>query len=220
MDPACPDPSAEPSTLEQIDAPTQLGVICQLTEGALNPLLQITEGVGRGDRFRRPRDLSAHGLRAAPSLQCHDRSGFWFSLERSSCRCLSQRGGDVAGRSVCRGPEMCLWREDTLANAPLSTPAPCRLAFDPRIFPSPSPQLCSRARSSLLSLTAREKRAGGRGGCCGATWFTPMRGAERDREAEGWSFSSPKGAGDPRWGRAGGVSFPLGGRSIAAAAGV
>jgi len=43
MDPACPDPSAEPSTLEQINAPTQLGVICKLTEGALDPLLQIID---------------------------------------------------------------------------------------------------------------------------------------------------------------------------------
>jgi len=27
--------------LEQINTPTQLGVICKLTEGALNPLIQI-----------------------------------------------------------------------------------------------------------------------------------------------------------------------------------
>jgi len=30
-------------TLEQIDTPTQLGVICKLTEGALNPLIQIID---------------------------------------------------------------------------------------------------------------------------------------------------------------------------------
>jgi len=30
-------------TLKQIDAPTQLGVICKLTEGALNPLIQIID---------------------------------------------------------------------------------------------------------------------------------------------------------------------------------
>jgi len=28
-------------TLKQIDTPAQLGVICKLTEGALNPLIQI-----------------------------------------------------------------------------------------------------------------------------------------------------------------------------------
>jgi len=31
------------STLEQINTPTQLGVICKLTEGALNPLIQIID---------------------------------------------------------------------------------------------------------------------------------------------------------------------------------
>ncbi|MCQ4078742.1 hypothetical protein FK519_28640 [Klebsiella pneumoniae] len=30
-------------TLEQIDTPTQFGVICKLTEGALNPLIQIVD---------------------------------------------------------------------------------------------------------------------------------------------------------------------------------
>jgi len=30
-------------TLEQIDTPAQLGVICKLTEGALNPLMQIID---------------------------------------------------------------------------------------------------------------------------------------------------------------------------------
>jgi len=30
-------------TLKQIDTPTQLGVICKLTEGALNPLIQIID---------------------------------------------------------------------------------------------------------------------------------------------------------------------------------
>ena len=30
-------------TLEHMDTPTQLGVICKLTEGALNPLVQITD---------------------------------------------------------------------------------------------------------------------------------------------------------------------------------
>jgi len=30
-------------TLKQIDTPTQLGVICKLTEGALNPLIQNTD---------------------------------------------------------------------------------------------------------------------------------------------------------------------------------
>jgi len=30
-------------TLQQIDSPTQLGVICKLTEGALNPLIQIID---------------------------------------------------------------------------------------------------------------------------------------------------------------------------------
>jgi len=30
-------------TLEQISAPTQLGVICKLTEGALNPLILIID---------------------------------------------------------------------------------------------------------------------------------------------------------------------------------
>jgi len=30
-------------TLKQIDAPAQLGVICKLTEGALNPLIQIID---------------------------------------------------------------------------------------------------------------------------------------------------------------------------------
>jgi len=30
-------------TLMQIDTPTQLGVICKLTEGALNPFIQIID---------------------------------------------------------------------------------------------------------------------------------------------------------------------------------
>jgi len=30
-------------TLKQIDTPTQLVVICKLTEGALNPLIQVTD---------------------------------------------------------------------------------------------------------------------------------------------------------------------------------
>ncbi|KAK4821075.1 hypothetical protein QYF61_012417 [Mycteria americana] len=30
-------------TLQQINTPTQLGVVCKLTEGALNPLVQITD---------------------------------------------------------------------------------------------------------------------------------------------------------------------------------
>jgi len=30
-------------TLQQIDTPTQLGVICRLTEGALNPVIQIID---------------------------------------------------------------------------------------------------------------------------------------------------------------------------------
>jgi len=30
-------------TLKQIDTPTQRGVICKLTEGALNPLIQIID---------------------------------------------------------------------------------------------------------------------------------------------------------------------------------
>jgi len=30
-------------TLEQINTPTQLGVICRFTEGALNPLIQIID---------------------------------------------------------------------------------------------------------------------------------------------------------------------------------
>jgi len=30
-------------TLQEIDTPTQLGVICKLTEGALNPLIQIID---------------------------------------------------------------------------------------------------------------------------------------------------------------------------------
>jgi len=32
-------------TLEQIDTPTQLGVICKLTEGALNPLIQMIDKI-------------------------------------------------------------------------------------------------------------------------------------------------------------------------------
>ncbi|KAK4816954.1 hypothetical protein QYF61_025874 [Mycteria americana] len=38
-------PSIQPSlpTLKQINTPTQLGVICKLTEGALNPLVQIID---------------------------------------------------------------------------------------------------------------------------------------------------------------------------------
>ncbi|KAF4796309.1 hypothetical protein TURU_085486 [Turdus rufiventris] len=39
--PACLDPSAEPSTLQQINIPSQLNVICKLTEGVPNPLIQI-----------------------------------------------------------------------------------------------------------------------------------------------------------------------------------
>jgi len=31
------------TTLKEIDTPTQLGVICKLTEGALNPLIQIID---------------------------------------------------------------------------------------------------------------------------------------------------------------------------------
>jgi len=30
-------------TLNQIDAPTQLGVVCKCAEGTLNPLIQITD---------------------------------------------------------------------------------------------------------------------------------------------------------------------------------
>ncbi|KAK4824615.1 LOW QUALITY PROTEIN: hypothetical protein QYF61_016921 [Mycteria americana] len=41
INPACPDPSSLP-TLKQINTPTQLGVICKLTEGALDPFVQIT----------------------------------------------------------------------------------------------------------------------------------------------------------------------------------
>jgi len=39
----CADPSAELPTLEQINTPTQLGVVCKLTAGALNPLIQIID---------------------------------------------------------------------------------------------------------------------------------------------------------------------------------
>jgi len=48
---AAPSPLIQPvqipleglPTLEQIDTPTQLGVIHKLTEGALNPLIQIID---------------------------------------------------------------------------------------------------------------------------------------------------------------------------------
>lgn len=43
MDPACPDPSAELPALQQTNAPTQPGVICRLTEGALDLLVQTTD---------------------------------------------------------------------------------------------------------------------------------------------------------------------------------
>jgi len=36
-------------TLQQIDTPAQLGVICKLAEGALNPLMQITDKVIKQD---------------------------------------------------------------------------------------------------------------------------------------------------------------------------
>jgi len=37
-------------TLMQIDTPTQLGVICRLSEGALNPLIQIIDKDVREDQ--------------------------------------------------------------------------------------------------------------------------------------------------------------------------
>ncbi|KAK4815602.1 hypothetical protein QYF61_004817 [Mycteria americana] len=43
IDPACPGPSAEPSSPKQFNTPTQLGVICKLTEHALNPFIQIID---------------------------------------------------------------------------------------------------------------------------------------------------------------------------------
>ncbi|PKU26936.1 hypothetical protein llap_22760 [Limosa lapponica baueri] len=36
-------PLQSPSSLKQVDAPTRLGVTCKLTEGALNPLVQIVD---------------------------------------------------------------------------------------------------------------------------------------------------------------------------------
>ena len=36
--------------LEQTDTPAQLGVICKLTEGALSPLIQITDKDVKQDR--------------------------------------------------------------------------------------------------------------------------------------------------------------------------
>jgi len=41
----CPDPSAEPSYPQADQYPTRLGVICRLTEGALNPVIQIIDKV-------------------------------------------------------------------------------------------------------------------------------------------------------------------------------
>jgi len=37
-------------TLKQIDTPAQLGVICKLTEGALNPLIQVFDKDVKQDR--------------------------------------------------------------------------------------------------------------------------------------------------------------------------
>jgi len=39
------------STLNQIDTSAQLGVVCRLTEGALNPLVHITD---KGSKQNRP----------------------------------------------------------------------------------------------------------------------------------------------------------------------
>jgi len=36
--------------LEQIDTPTELSVLCKLTEGALNPLIQMTDKDIKQDR--------------------------------------------------------------------------------------------------------------------------------------------------------------------------
>jgi len=52
------DPSIQPvqipllrlPTLQKIDIPTQHGVICRLTEGALNPLIQIIDKEVKEDR--------------------------------------------------------------------------------------------------------------------------------------------------------------------------
>ncbi|KAK4806225.1 LOW QUALITY PROTEIN: hypothetical protein QYF61_013369 [Mycteria americana] len=42
INPACPGPSSLPP-LKQINTPAQLGVVCKLTEGALNPFVQIID---------------------------------------------------------------------------------------------------------------------------------------------------------------------------------
>lgn len=41
LNPACSDSSAESPTFQQMNIPTQLGVICEFTESALNLLIQI-----------------------------------------------------------------------------------------------------------------------------------------------------------------------------------
>ncbi|KAK4810419.1 hypothetical protein QYF61_025526 [Mycteria americana] len=59
-----PSPSIQPvqvplqslPTLKQINTPTQLGVLCRLTEGALNPLVQIIDKVIKQD-WPQPRAL-------------------------------------------------------------------------------------------------------------------------------------------------------------------
>ncbi|TRZ18534.1 hypothetical protein HGM15179_008589 [Zosterops borbonicus] len=43
IDPAYPDPPAEPSCPEKINSPAQLGIICKLTESALVPFFQIVD---------------------------------------------------------------------------------------------------------------------------------------------------------------------------------
>ena len=50
-------------TLKQIDTPTQLGVICKLSEGALNPLIQIVDKDVKQDLYASTENTTYYMLR-------------------------------------------------------------------------------------------------------------------------------------------------------------
>lgn len=159
---------------------TRSGARC-LTAAPARRAAPAEQGVERRGGFRHPRDLSAHGFRAASLLEQHGCSGLLFYCERSSCpvpfASLKRCWGALPAGLLCRGREMRLWREDAPANVPLSAPVPCALAF----FPWFSLLHLPKSIPEFVPLSFHSGRCRS---CCRKTWFSPTWKTDLDPGAD------------------------------------